>query len=108
MRILFLLILLISFSSHAQEICKNYKPELTDRDNEDWHSKESALNALNFLEMYIKNEGKARNTDPWWATGRVEGAMLKIAALEANADPKSNEYLSYCRFVTRQGVHREQ
>ena len=91
----------------ANEMCINFKPEITIRDKEDVYTQENALKALKFLESYVKDEKDFRKTEYGWAIARIQGYILRDNALKVGSDPESLEYHWFCTYITRQGVHRE-
>ena len=87
-----------------EELCKQWKPEITERRNETNYSVEKYMKALRGLEFYSNNTG----IDPWPLFTIIEGYLLKMSVLTApDTDTKKRYLESYCNFIVQEGVHRE-
>lgn len=88
----------------SEVLCREWKPEVTERRDEASFDKQPYLKALGTLKFYSENKG----IDPWPAYTKVQGYLLKQAALsELDSNNKSQNFTNYCNFIVQQGVHRD-
>lgn len=101
--ILVLLSVVYSVSAKADDLCKNWKPELKERRDESRFTKESYLAALKALKKYAQSP----NVDPWQFIVVLNGYLLKEQALyEIKINKDGPGMRAFCEFVVQQGVHR--
>ena len=101
---LMLIGLIAAGSGHANVLCSDWRPEVTDRLDETTLTQDSYLNALRGLEMAASDDG----IDPWPFLVIVEGFLLKKSALTEN-DPDMQKLAlkNYCEFVVVEGRHQD-
>ncbi len=100
---IFTFLLIFNVHSYANNLCSDWKVEITDRRDESLFSKKSYLSALEGLNFYASNG----SVDPWPLFKRVEGYLLKQSALkELSEGRKSIGFSNYCDFIVQQGTHK--
>ena len=101
--ILTAILLVTSTSAFSEVLCSEWEPQITERRNEANYDIEAYLKALGTLRFYSENKG----IDPWPAYIKVQGYLLKQAAIsELAKNQKGQGFTNYCNFIVQQGVHR--
>jgi len=100
-----LLLMASSTICFAEPLCRDFKPELKERHDEERFTEEGAIRAARYLESYSRAKD---GLDPWGAFPQIEGWILKRAALEeAKVGGDDIAYTQFCMFITKPGVHRD-